>query len=293
MNQKPRLLVIGASGFVGAHVARLAQENFAVTCGLRRPTGPNAVAIDIIDPASVSAAFDLARPDAVILTAALADIDRCEHEQSFAEQVNFYGPLHVARECQQRGARLVFTSTDAVFDGTLHAYAEDAVPTPVNFYGKTKARAEAGIAATCPQAAIVRVSLVLGRGLAVGTNSYVDKLATSFAAHKAVLTPTFEFRNPIDVTTLSRVLLDLAGRDAQGIFHLGASDKMARYDLARQIAVALGAPPELVEPQDAPTAGRAPRGLDDFLVCERLPKLLGLTLPNCLQVIEKAVHGSS
>jgi len=287
------LLVIGASGFVGAHVVGHAREQCEVIAGLRRPTAENHVAIDITDARSVRAAFEQARPDAVILTAALADIDRCEREQDFAEQVNVHGPLHVARECHQRGIKLVFTSTDAVFDGTLHHYPEDAVPTPVNFYGRTKTRAEAGIAEVCPTAAIVRVSLVLGRGLVLGTNSYVDKLAASFAAGKSVLTPTFEFRNPIDVATLARVLIELAGRDARGIFHLGASDKMARYELARQIAVALGASPELIEPQDAPSPGRAPRGIDDFLVCERLPKLLGLTLPNCLQVIEKAVHGSS
>ncbi len=149
--QKPRLLVIGATGFVGAHVARAAQEHFDVVAGARHGgDGPSSVAIEVSSADSVRAAFDQVRPDAVILTAALADIDRCEREQEFAEQVNFHGPCHVARECERRNARLLFTSTDAVFDGKLAVYPEDATPTPVNFYGKTKARAEAAILEILP-----------------------------------------------------------------------------------------------------------------------------------------------
>ena len=141
--------------------------------------------------------------------------------------MNFHGPCHVARECQRRGARLLFTSTDAVFDGQLAVYTEDATPTPVNFYGRTKARAEAAIGEILPAATIVRVSLVLGRGLRPGTNSYVDKLAASFAAMKDVVTPTFEYRNPIDVGTLARLLVELANREA-GHFPRRRSDKIAR-----------------------------------------------------------------
>ncbi|HEY4310735.1 MAG TPA: NAD(P)-dependent oxidoreductase [Pirellulales bacterium] len=293
-SRKPRLLVIGATGFVGAHVVRAAQPHYDVISGARQ-TAPDdsSVAVDITNAESVRAAFEQAHPDAVILTAALADIDRCEREQEFAERVNLHGPRYVSEECRRLGARLLFTSTDAVFDGLLTVYPEDATPTPVNFYGRTKARAEAAIAELLPTATIVRVSLVLGRGLRPGTNSYIDKLATSFAAGTKVVTPTFEYRNPIDVSTLAGILVELAGREVRGIFHVGASDKIVRYDLARRVAVALGASPDLVVPQSAPTPGRAPRGIDDFLVCRRLPELIGFVPPTCQQVIERAVHGTA
>ncbi|HVU90301.1 MAG TPA: NAD(P)-dependent oxidoreductase [Pirellulales bacterium] len=293
-SSQPRLLVIGATGFVGAHVAQGGGQHFEVFAGSRQPAVKQAdVSIDITSTESIRSAFDQVQPTAVILTAALADIDRCEREQDLAERINHQGPRHVAEECRRRGARLVFTSTDAVFDGSLKVYPEDAAPTPVNFYGRTKARAEAAITEILPAAAIVRVSLVLGRGARPGTNSYVDKLATSFAAGQQVITPTFEYRNPIDVGTLAGLLVDLAGREAQGIFHVGASDKIVRYELARRIAVALGASPELVVPQTAPVPGRAPRGIDDFLVCRRLPALTGFVPPTCQQVIERAVHGTA
>jgi dTDP-4-dehydrorhamnose reductase len=290
----PRLLVIGAGGFVGSWVARRARARFDVIEGTRRPPpGQPGTSIDLTNAESIRAAFEHARPAAVILTAALADIDRCEREQDLAEAVNYQGPVHVARECQRRGARLLFISTDAVFDGTLREYPENATPTPVNFYGRTKARAEAAIQELLPTATIVRCSLVLGFATIPGTNSYLDKLADTLRSGRVVRVPTAEYRNPIDVGTLAGLLVELAGRDAPGIFHVGSSDKMSRYELAQAIARELGTSPELVEPQTEPVPGRAPRGVDDFLVCERLPRLLGFVVPTCRQVIERAVHGTS
>jgi dTDP-4-dehydrorhamnose reductase len=292
---RPRLLVIGAGGFVGSQITRTAAEACDVVAGLRRAAGEasKSVSIDITQSDSVRAAFDAVRPDAVILTAAMADIDRCEQEQVLAEQVNYFGPLHVARECQRLGARLLFTSTDAVFDGTLAAYPEDSQPTPVNFYGRTKARAEAVIQELLPTAVIVRFSLVLGLSPTPGNNSYVNKLADTLRAGREVRSPSYEFRNPIDVGTLAPLLVKLLRHDAAGIFHIGSSDKMSRYELARRLAVELGAPPELVRPQTEPIAGRAPRGTDDFLVCARLPHLIGFRVPTCDEVIKRAVHGTA
>ncbi|MBI2825117.1 MAG: SDR family oxidoreductase [Planctomycetia bacterium] len=304
---RPRLLVIGAGGFVGSWVARLARDEFDVVEGARRPravgsaaestiASPARVAIDITQSASVRAAFDEARPEFVVLTAAIADIDRCEREPDLANEVNHEGPVHVARECRECGARLVFTSSDAVFDGTKHAYREDDPPTPINHYGRTKARAEASIQEILPaSAAVVRPSQVLGFAPVAGTNSYLNKLAETLRAGRTVQGATFEFRNPIDAATLGRVLLDVVrSKEASGVFHAGASDKMSRYEMARALAKALGVSPDLVLPQHEPAPDRrAPRGPDDFLVCERLPRLCGFAVPTCAQVIERAVHGTA
>ncbi len=212
------------------------------------------------DAASIRAALDEVNPSAVILTAAIADIDRCQNEQPLAEQVNFHGPCHLARECARRGIRLVFTSTGAVFDGAAPPYHEDSLPTPVSFYGQTKARAEAAIAEILPTAAIVRFSWVLGQAFTAGTNSFVTKFPETLRARQTVRAPTYEFRNPIDVATLADVLLMLAMSDARGIFHIGSADKMSRYELSRALAVELGMPEaqDLILPLAEPTPGRAP-----------------------------------
>ena len=288
-----RLLIIGATGFVGSNLARAAREKFDV-CGASRtpPADGSSLAIDITDAASVRAAFERAQPAVVVHLAALSDIDRCQREPEVARAINVDGAVNVATACQHAGARLLFTSTDAVFDGSKGLYREDERPTPANWYGQTKVDAERAIAALVPSAAIIRSSLVLGKSAAAGGNSYLEKVLGNLRAGKPIITPTFEFRNPIDVGTLCGWLLELAEQPtAVGIFHAGASDKMSRYDLARAIAERLGYDPSLIVAQQAPVPGRAPRGTDDFLASVRLPQFCRMPLPTCRDVIEKACHG--
>jgi dTDP-4-dehydrorhamnose reductase len=221
----------------------------------------------------------------------MSDIDRCQQQREAAEQINYYGALNVVQQCARSSARLLFSSTDAVFDGTQHVYCEHDPPTPVNWYGETKARAERAIAEALPSSAIVRLSLVLGTSALAGGNSYLEKVAGNLKAGNPIATPTFEFRNPIDVGTLCDFLLELTPRrDATGIFHVGASDKMSRYELARAIAEGLGYNPALIVAQDEPVPGRAPRGKDDFLTTERVRQFCRTPVPTCRQVIERACH---
>ncbi len=288
---KPRLLIIGATGFVGSHWARAAADGFDVWRASRHPDDdPQSLAIDITEPPSVDRAFESARPDFVTLLAALSDIDRCQQQRALAEAINHHGAANVARRCAADGARLLFTSTDAVFDGTQGPYREDDPPTPPNWYGETKARAERAIAEVSPDAAIVRLSLVLGHSARPGGNSYLDKVAGNLRAGNQIISPTFELRNPIDVGTLCSILAELtACREATGIFHVGASDKISRYDLARAIALRLDADPALVVAQSEPVPGRAPRGADDFLASTRLPEHCPTPLPTCAQVLDRAL----
>ncbi|MGD9720780.1 MAG: NAD(P)-dependent oxidoreductase [Pirellulales bacterium] len=288
---KPRLLIIGATGFVGSNWARSAERAFDVWRGSRHAgDAPQAVAIDIVDERSVTAAFERVRPEFVTLLAALSDIDRCQREPQLAERINLGGATNVARHCARTGARLLYTSTDAVFDGTRGLYREDDPPTPPNRYGETKVWAERAIAELVPTATIARLSLVLGTSALAGGNSYLEKVAGNLRAGNEIISPTYELRNPIDVATLCEFLFELTQHDrAAGIVHIGASDKISRYELARAIARGLGADERLIVPQDAPVPGRAPRGCDDFLATDRLRALCRTPVPTCAQVLERAL----
>ncbi len=262
---KRRLLIVGASGFVGSRWALAADTHFEVTRAARHAPGDSAwVTIDITDPESVRAAFDLAQPELVTLLAAMSDIDRCQREPELAELINVDGATNVAHECARRGVGLMYTSTDAVFDGSNGFYREDDPPTPPNWYGHTKARAERAIRELLPSATIVRLSLVLGLSVYGAGNSYLDKLIGQLRGGIPIVTPTYEFRNPIDVGTLCEFFAELAQPGTGGIFHVGASDKISRYDLARAIAERLGCDSGLIVPQSEPVPGRAPAALTTF-----------------------------
>lgn len=277
-----RMMVIGSRGFVGAHVAHAAGAQFEMIAD---------AGIDITRAKTVRAAFDAGRPDAVVLTAAISDIDRCEREPEKAEIVNVAGAELVASECRRIGARFLFTSSGAVFDGIRHGYTEDDAPTPISVYGDTKARAERAVSQALPSAIIVRLSLVLGFGIASGTNALLDKLAAGFRNGRPVVVPAEEYRNPIDVETLALFLLELVRRPGtQGLYHLGASDSQSRFDLVSDFAKRMNAPPSLVVRQTLPVSGRAPRGRDQFLISKKISEACGRPLPTCEQTMERGMH---
>ena len=214
--------------------------------------------IDITSAASVHAAFDRTEPDAVILLAAVSDIDQCERQPELAEAVNVCGAAHVVQACRRTKARLIFTSSAAVFDGTRHGYTECDPPTPVSVYGGTKARAETtdcrGAAGGCYPTAGAWVGFAEG----AGTNAMLNKFAARLRAGETVSLPDFEYRNPIDAATLSGLMLELlGGTGAAGIFHVGATESISRFELGVRLAETNGLLPSIGRASDA---NRCPGG---------------------------------
>ncbi len=291
----PRMLIVGARGFIGAHAARAAAAIYDVYRGdCLPPERPEDVAIDIADEASVRSAFERVKPDAVLLFAAISDIDRCQAEPQLAYAINVRGVEHVACASARANARLLYTSSAAVFDGTKHGYREEDAPTPVSIYGETKARAEATIAALTPSAVIVRLALVLGSAGRTGTNSLVDNLAEKWKAGRTVALPSYEYRNPIDAPTLGRFIVELLGRDdVRGIYHLGSTDSISRFELGLKLAERMGYPRDLVQLQTEPAPGRAPRGLDHFLLTDKIKAVCSTPVPSCDEVIERCFDATA
>jgi dTDP-4-dehydrorhamnose reductase len=289
---KPKVLVVGAGGFLGAYLAQAAADKYQVVKGERSPVDPDGQAIDIGDASSVYQAFQTVQPEAVILAAAISDIDRCEAQPELAFTVNVRGAELVANLCARTNARLMFTSTAAVFDGRKHGYREDGEMSPLSVYGKTKARAEMIVRALLPEALVIRFSLVLGFAAKQGTNSALDNLNKNWKAGTPVALSTDEFRNPVHAAPVSEIMISLlANHKVSGIYHVGASDSMSRYEMAKRLAARAGFPDDLVRPQTQPVLGRAPRGNDHFLLTDKLQRLCGAQSPTCEQVIERCFDG--
>lgn len=284
-----KALLIGASGFLGSHLIEINDPRFELIPASHRRSR---VCIDITSRSSVRSALENTRPNIVILTAALADIDRCERETQLANAINIEGARNVAEECGCHEIRLIFTSSGAVFDGSMEHYTEDASPAPVNLYGKTKMAAEQIVQASAPGAIIVRLSLVLGFSATQDTNSLFNKLLASFTSDTPVPVSAREYRNAIDARTAATWILDLAASpDAQGMFHLGSSDSLSRSEIVRHAALMMGFPNARLVPGEA-TPGRAPRGLHEYLVPERIASFSSTSIPSCLQAIERCFHSA-
>jgi dTDP-4-dehydrorhamnose reductase len=293
VDDKPHLLIIGARGFLGQHLARKATSAFQVLPADLPSAGWEGLAMDVTSAASVEAGFQQASPDVVVLLAAISDIDACEKRPELAEEINVRGAGRVVEACARAGAKLVFTSSAAVFDGARHGYRESDAPTPVSIYGRTKARAEDLVSRALPSAIILRLALVVGFAQDHGTNAMLNKLAEKLCAGQPVSFPNFEYRNPIDANTLTGFMLELVQHPgARGVFHVGASESISRFDLGVKLAERMGFSRDLIQPQTAPVPGRAPRGLDHFLLTERIRATCRTPVPSCDEVIERAVYES-
>lgn len=234
-----RLLVTGASGTLGQHVARLAlAAGWEVTGTFFTAPRPAPIAwrrLDVTDRAAVAALVAELRPDAIIHTAYQA-----RGPALWAATAD--GAANVALAAARAGVRLVHLSTDALFDGTAAPYDERARPSPITPYGAAKAAAETAVAAIAPGAAIVRTSLILSHDPLDPQQQLVLALLDGQPGRLF----TDEVRCPIAAEDLAAALLELVADDFAGVINVAGPEALSRYALGRLVAAAHGRSPEAV-----------------------------------------------
>ncbi|TFG63179.1 MAG: NAD-dependent epimerase/dehydratase family protein [Spirochaetales bacterium] len=196
----------------------------------------------------------------------------------------------MARACAEEGVRFVHFSSDAVFSGTGGPYTEEDTPAPVNFYGKSKAEAEQAVLSVYPAAAVIRISLVLGFPVASG-NSFLLRFRDALVRGKEQVLPVSEVRTPVDVHTLTEAVLELCENRFSGLLHIGSTDSINRYELAKKAATKLGFDPGLVKAltEESVSKDRAPRHKNGIISVEKARGLLTTPMLSVEETIKRAV----
>jgi len=240
------LLITGGSGYLGRHLARQAAAEWQVVATYYSHPDPlagcQAVPLDVRDGPAVARLLTDLRPTAVIHAA--YDMGSPEAMQSVIVE----GTRHVAAAAAAVGARLLAISTDVIFDGEHGPYSEADPPNPVTAYGRAKAEAERIVAALCPQAAIVRTSLIYGFNPPDPRTLWV---VDSLRSGRPITLFTDELRCPVWVEQLAAALLELAGKEAEnigGIWHLAGPQALSRYEFGLRLAHACDLDPAGITP---------------------------------------------
>ena len=268
-----KLLVTGFGGFVAGSVVWQALragnwDVYALTLdeAPRQEDNFHVIQFDLLDDTRLRQVFTQIRPKAVIHTAALADIDYCENHPGDATRINVGITRSLAALCAQFGARMTVCSTDTVFDGRRGMYTETDAPNPLNHYARTKVEAEEAVRTTLEWGVVARLSLVMGLPVVGAGNSFLAKMIDSLSRGEIVKFPANEIRTPVDVITLGKALLEIAGNDFAGAIHLAGSTRLNRYQMACKLAENLGFTAANVIATDSNAMeGRAPRPNDASL----------------------------
>ena len=269
-----RILIIGASGFIGRYVSRrlvnAARHTVVSAYNSRRAVDDGASwhRVELTDAAGLEALFDVAQPDAVVHLAAMADVGAAERNPEVARAVNATATETIARLCQRHAARLVFVSTEYVFDGQNGPYREDDPPAPTTQYGRTKFHAERAVASLASNWSVLRTSIVYGWP-APGRRNFVPMLVNRLRNGEAYRAPTNVYRSPVYVGHLVDGIARLVETADTGVHHVAGSDWVSMHDFAVAIAGKFGLDPSLVIPVTDPMDDRL--GLD----CTRTMANLG------------------
>ncbi len=282
-----KILVTGATGMLGYDLCKVLSENNNVT-GLSRGkqivrgglSGLDLVKADITDRKGLTDIIIRCAPDVIVHSAAIADVDFCELNPDAAFKVNTEGTENVADAAKKAGSRLLYISTDYVFDGTKDSpYAEDDEPDPVSVYGKSKFEAEKYIQARSEGYFIIRSAWMFGHG---GKN-FVDSTLESAGKDRKIRAISDKYGSPTYTLDLSRAISDLLAKSSSlealpGIYHITNAGICSRYQFAKEILEYIGINSEVTAIQGKDAGGAALRPKMSALDNSKISKILGYDL---------------
>lgn len=243
-----RVLIFGATGLLGKALMRAWGED--------QVTGLSSRDVDIRDEGRVREVVGKIHPDWIVLSAAYTDVDGCESNPDLAFSVNRDGPVHVARAAKEVGAKLLFLSSDYVFDGKkTSAYEIEDARNPQSVYGRSKAEAEVRLLETLPDCCIARTSWLFGKG----GKCFPDTILKLAASRPALDVVDDQRGSPTYSVDLARAIVQLCRKNAGGIVHVTNGGNCSWYEFAREIVAAAGLPTEVRPTSSERMARPAPR----------------------------------
>jgi dTDP-4-dehydrorhamnose reductase len=252
---------------------------------------PGLAQLDARDEKAVSRLLRDLRPEVVYLPASEPNVDLCEREPEATAPMNVGVAESVSRAANGAGARLVFFSTDYVFDGADGPYAEDDEPNPLSEYGRQKLAGERWALET-PRALVIRTAVVYGWERQA--KNFVVRLidADRNAGHWRV--PVDQIGSPTYAPNLAEAVVELAHRGAAGIYHVAGAQPASRYEFAVEATRVFGLENVRIEPVETSELGQeAVRPLSAALYVDKAQAALErarlLPYPQGLQAMAQAV----
>ncbi|MFZ0816744.1 MAG: dTDP-4-dehydrorhamnose reductase [Candidatus Sulfotelmatobacter sp.] len=275
-----RVTIFGASGLLGKDL--LGKDILREWSG-DTLTGLSSRDADIRDAQRVRQVVQETRPEWIVLAAAYTDVDGCESNSELAFAVNRDGPVNVAAAAKEVGARLLFLSSDYVFDGKSNVpYETGDARNPQSVYGQTKAEAEVKLLESMPDCCIARTSWLFG----AGGKCFPDTILKLAASRPALDVVNDQRGCPTYAVDLARAIAQLCRKNASGIVHVTNAGDCTWFDFAEEIVRGVGLPTNVRPVSSQQMARPAPRPAYSVLSPARL-QVLGIEMPSWQDALQR------
>ena len=231
-----KILITGVNGLVGNSLYKLLEESdHIVYSSSRNIEGLAKYKVDITNKNEVDSFFESEKPDLVINSAAMADVDLCEEERELCWKVNVEGVQNLVDMCNRYGSHLTHISTDYIFDGKKESgiYLENDKPNPQGYYAESKLEGERIILDSNISHSILRTILVYGLH---NKPNIITLLKSYLEEGKSVNLVSDQVRMPTFVDDLSRACVSASEKKVRGVFHICGPEQMSYLDIGNRIA---------------------------------------------------------
>ncbi len=281
--QKKRLVIIGGSGLLGYKLLQNVND-FEVYAtynnNLIDYKNIETIKVDISNEQESKKIIEL-KPDIIINTAAMTNVDYCEKFKEKAYNVNVTGVKNIAKIAEQLGSKFVQISSDAVFSGGTGHYSEEDIPNPINIYGKTKLESEK-IASKVSDNLILRPSVIFGwipfeyikkRGNSVKTMNFALWILNELNNKQKLSIVNDQFSTPTLADNLAENIIEMIKKDVNGVFHASGLSCISRLDFSRKLVKLFGYSNNDISPCSSEELNQiAKRPMQSCLKCEKIIK---------------------
>lgn len=267
-----KVLITGSNGLLGQKLVFLlaSTKNYEVLATARGENRLGEVqgkyrfaSLDITDETAVNQLISEEKPDFIIHTAAMTNVDQCETEREGCKLLNVTATQYLVKAAEKVNTFFIHLSTDFIFDGTKGPLVEEDIPNPISFYGQSKLDAEKIVLESSLRWAIVRTVLVYGIVKDMSRSNIVLWVKKSLEDKKTINVVDDQLRTPTLAEDLAMGCFLIVDKEATGIFNISGEDLLTPFEMAHQTADFFGLDKQYINKADSSTfsqpAKRPPR----------------------------------
>ncbi|MGZ7159661.1 MAG: dTDP-4-dehydrorhamnose reductase [Methanobacterium sp.] len=279
-NSSEVIFVTGGSGLLGSKFTRDC-FNYDIIRTFNANPENKCISLDITDEKDTLNKIRSTNPDLVIHSAALTNVDFCEDHRREAFEINVKGTQNIVKACEKVGSKLIYVSTDFVFDGEKGMYEEGDKTNPLGYYALTKLQGEESVQNSVLDYAITRVSVLYGWHR---RSNFVTWVIDELNAGNEINVVTDQYNSPTLADNVTEAIIKIFEKDKEGVYHTSGSERINRFDFAKNIAEVFNLDKGLINPiKSNKFVQKAKRPKDSSLCVEKAEKDLKMKMLNTLE----------